>query len=104
MRHVVTHDLGLALARKAADAAFDSYRARFASHAPSLTWSSATRARASFSAAGVTLAGFVEVEPTAIVFDLEVPLLLRAFQRQALARLDQECAAWIERARRGELD
>ena len=38
MKHSVPHDLSLELARKAADAALQSYKARFAEYDPQVVW------------------------------------------------------------------
>ena len=104
MKHVMHHDLSPELAKKAAVRAFDSYKAKFSNLNPSLTWKSDTVARASFSVKGVSLEGTIELEPSAIAFDLEVPFLLRAFKGKAVDAMDRELRTWVAKAKAGELD
>jgi putative polyhydroxyalkanoic acid system protein len=103
MKHVMPHDLEPALAKKAAERAFDAYRQKYADYNPRLTWLSDTRAEASFSAKGVSMKGTIELLPKGISFDLEVPFLLRLFQTKAMEIMDRELRVWVDKARRGEL-
>lgn len=103
MKHVMAHDLGPELARKVADKAFESYRAKYANYDPKLTWVSDTVANASFSAKGVHLKGKVELMPGKIAFELDVPFVLKLFQNKAVAVIERELAYWRDKAKNGEL-
>ncbi len=103
MKHGVPHDLGMEQAKKAAQAAFASYSERFAKYRPTATWTTDDRAEVSFTVKGVTLRGVLEVRPTSIDMDLDVPFLLRPFKDRALGAVDQEINRWIEKAKRGEI-
>jgi len=103
MRHLVPHKLSPALARSVAQSAFAYYSERYARYHPELRWVSETRAHASFSAAGFSLRGTVELEPAAIAFELEVPRILRIFSGRAIALVDREVKHWTQAAQRGEL-
>lgn len=103
MKHSVPHDLGQDRARKVAEAAFASYAARFAKYQPTATWTSTDRADISFTAKGITLKGVLQVLPTSIDMDLDVPFLLRPFKDKALGAVDREIAVWLDKAKRGEI-
>lgn len=98
------HDLTPELAKKAAERAFDAYRERYGKYNPTLTWITDDRAKASFSAKGITLNGTIELLPKAIVFDLDVPFLLRPFKKTAMQIMEQELSVWTAKAKAGELD
>ncbi len=103
MKHVMHHDLTPDLARKVAQRAFDSYRERYASYNPSLTWVSEDKAQASFHAKGVTLKGAIELQPNSISFDLKVPFILKLFKKKAVEVMDRELRYWLEKAKAGEI-
>jgi hypothetical protein len=103
MKHSVPHDLGKDAAKRAAVAAFDSYKAKFAKYNPTANWTSDDKADLSFTAKGITLKGKLEVLANSIDMDLDVPFLLRPFKEKALGAVDQEIKSWIEKARRGDV-
>lgn len=103
MRHEIRHDLGVVLAKQAAEAAFRSYAERYARYQPALIWEGEGRARVSFQARGLQLSGVVEILDDALVLDMGVPLLLRPLTGKAQRIIDTEVGRWIERARRGAL-
>jgi hypothetical protein len=103
MKHSVSHDLGQEKAVAAAKAAFAAYAERFAKYEPKADWVSETRANISFKAKGISLKGNIEVMPTSIDMDLDVPLLLRAFKGTALGAIEKEIEKWVGKARAGEL-
>ena len=103
MKHVMSHDLPQDVARKVAEHAFDSYRQRYASYQPTLTWVSDTKAKASFNAKGIKLEGVLELLPKAIAFDLDVPFVLRIFKGRAMEIMERELGVWTEKAKRGEI-
>lgn len=103
MKHSVPHDLSLDLAKKAADAALQSYKARFAEYDPQICWVSERLAEVSFRAKGLSMKGSFEIRDTAIDMDMEVPLLLRPFRSKALEVIEEQIRKWIDKARKGEL-
>lgn len=104
MKHVVRHDLDRATARKAADKAYESYSQRFAEYTPTATWTSETHCDVTFTVKGITLRGTIDLEPTAIAMDLDVPLLFRPFKKIALEAVEGQIEEWVTKARNGELD
>jgi hypothetical protein len=103
MKYSVSHDLGQATARKVADAAFASYQAKLKKYHPETRWVSDTRAEISFSVKGITLRGALEVSPTAIDMELDVPFLFRPFQSLAMGVVQDEIRGWVEKARAGQI-
>lgn len=83
-----------------AERAFDHYRERYAKYEPRLTWRSDTQADASFSAKGLKLSGTVELLPSAIALELQVPLVLRIFKSRAIAIVEREVAHWCAQVER----
>ena len=103
MKHTVPHDLPFDLAKKAADAALQSYKSRFPDYAPQVTWSDDKTANVELHAKGMTLKGVFEILPDAISMDMEVPLLLRPFKQKALDVIEEQIKHWIAKAKSGEL-
>ena len=103
MKHVIAHDLDDATARKVADRAFAEYQGRYPDYKPELVWSSERRADIRFSAKGVKLSGAMLIEPRAITLELDVPFLLKPFQKRAMEIIEREVQTWLAKARAGEL-
>ncbi len=103
MKHSVPHDLSLELARKAADAALQSYKARFAEYDPQVVWVHDRLAEVTFNVKGLSMKGSFEITDTAVDMDMEVPLLLRPFKSKALEVIEVQIRQWIDKARKGEL-
>ena len=103
MKHSVPHDLGPERAKKAADAALASYSQKFAKYDPRVKWATPTRADIAFTVKGMSLKGALEVLPTAIELDLEVPFLLRPFKGQAISVIEGEIKEWIAKASKDEI-
>jgi hypothetical protein len=103
MKHSVAHDLGQDKAKEVAVAAFDSYKKRFSEYSPQADWVSDERAQIAFKVKGVSLSGVLEVHPTSIDMDLDVPFLLRPFKGKALGVIEGEIRKWIGKARDGKL-
>jgi len=103
MKHVVKHHLDQPLARKAADAAYAAYSKRFAEYSPTSRWTSETHCDVTFTVKGVTLRGYLELEPGGVAMDLNVPFLFRPFKDRALAIVEREVRTWIHKAEKGEL-
>lgn len=102
MIHEVAHGLSREAARRVARQAFAAYAERFAAYSPSATWRDEDHAEVAFSARGLTLRGRLEVGDRTLRLELEVPLLLRPFRERALAVVEREIRAWVERAGRSE--
>lgn len=103
MRHAVRHDLDHDQAKKAALKAWESYSERFAEYNPQANWTSENHADISFKAKGITLKGSLEVEPNEIVMNLDVPFVLRVFQKKAVDVIDREIQKWVGKAKAGEI-
>ena len=104
MKHRISHDLGLDLARKATARALESYREQFPEAQPEGRWVNADRAQVAFTIAGKRMKGQVDVARENIDIELDVPLLFRPFQSQAMAVIQDEIEAWLTKARNGELE
>ncbi len=103
MEHLVAHDLGRDLAKRATIAAFDAYSKKYSEYEPKMSWSSDYAANASFKVKGINLKGTFDVREKEVALDLDVPLLLRPFRSKALEVIEREIRVWIERAKKGEL-
>jgi len=103
MKHSVPHDLGQARAREVAEAAFASYKERFSKYSPAARWLNDKRAEISFNVKGMSLKGVLEVGPSSIDMDLDVPFLLRPFKSTALGVIEEEIRKWIDKAKAGQI-
>jgi len=104
MKHAVPHDLDLDMARKATDAALQSYKERFAEYNPQVEWKDDRRAEVHFSAKGIKMSGNFELTTNKILMEMKVPLALKLFQRKAVEVIEREIRKWVEKARNGELE
>ena len=104
VQHRIPHDLDVELARRATRRALETYRAQFAQYDPRGEWLDDDHATVGFTVLGTALEGTVEVRRDEVLLGLEVPLVWRVFRGVAIKIIEGEIRAWIERARRGELD
>ena len=104
MKHKIPHDLSMDLAKRATEAAFDSYKQRFAEYKPTSKWVTDKKSNITFTAKGITLNGSIELEPNSIDLELDVPFLFRVFKNKAMAIIEEEIREWIDKAKAGELD
>lgn len=104
MKHEIPHDLDVATARKAAEKAFQSYAIRFAKYEPTATWTTDTHCDVAFRVKGVKLEGTIDLTPTSVDLDLDVPFIFRPFKSRALAKIEEEVQTWIDKAKNGHLD
>ncbi len=102
MKHVVPHDLGQEKAKQVAEAAFESYRQRFARYNPTAKWND-QHADISFSVKGFSLKGSLDVNPKNIEMELDVPFVLKPFKGKALGVIEEEINKWAAKAKAGEL-
>ena len=103
MKHDVQHDLDMPTAKKVVDHAFEEYQRRYPDFQPTLTWVSATKAEVTFNAKGLKLHGAMTLEEKNIAADLDVPFLLRPFQKKALDVIEREVRFWVGKAKAGEI-
>jgi hypothetical protein len=103
MKHAVPHDLGPERAKLVAESAISSYEKRFEKYHAKANWVSPTRADISFNVKGISLSGTLEVLPSAIEMDLDVPFLLRPFKRTAIGVIEEEILSWIGQAKAGKI-
>jgi hypothetical protein len=103
MKHSVPHDIGQEKAKKAAEAALAQYSQKFAKYNPKTNWVGDSKANISFSIKGMTLSGTIDVLPSSIDMDLDVPFLFRPFKAKALDIIEGEIKDWIAKAKKGEI-
>lgn len=102
MRHRVSHELSEAQAKAVVQKAVDKYAKRFARYEVKGRWTDEQTVVVGFSARGKRLEGTVRLEPSAVVFEMDVPFLLRPFTGRATAKIDQHVARWVEEAKSGD--
>ena len=51
----------------------------------------------------MSLKGVLEVGPSSIDMDLDVPFLLRPFKSTALGVIEEEIRKWIDKAKAGQI-
>lgn len=103
MEHRISHDLNDELAKRAVEAAIDSYVSRFTTYNPTAQWTSDKRVAIRFAAKGLSLEGALTLEPGAVVFSMDVPFLMKPFAGKAKSKIEEHVLRWIDRARNGEL-
>lgn len=103
MKHVVPHDLGQDRATQVAKAAFESYKQRFAKYNPQAHWINDRHADIDFNVKGVSLTGTLDVNPTDIQMDLDVPFLFKPFKGKAIGLIEEEIKKWMAKAKAGEI-
>ena len=103
MDYSVKHDLGKDKAKQVAEAAYNSYKERFAKYSPTADWVGPYSCDISFNAKGIKLKGKMNVTDTSIEMELQVPLLLRPFKKMALGVISNEIDKWVAKAKAGEI-
>jgi hypothetical protein len=103
MKQEISHDLGEPQAKLVAEKALSSYQKRFSDYSPQVVWKDPTRAEITFSVKGFSLAGSLAVSARAFTLELDVPLILRPFQGQAMTVIEKEIQAWIKKAKSGTM-
>ena len=103
MKHAIPHSLPPETARHALERAFASYREKYGEYNPTMVWESEKRAVIGFKVKGVSLDGAVELHPTKMDVELDVPFLFKPFQKKALEIVEREVRVWIDKAAKGEL-
>lgn len=103
MKHSVSHDLGKERAKQVMEAAWQSYSTKFGKYSPSMQWVSDDKAKIGFVAKGISLDGTIQLQANSIDLELDVPFLLRPFQKMAVGVIEGEIKEWIGKAKTGEL-
>lgn len=103
MKHRVPHDLGQEKARKVTEAAWQSYSERFSKYAPTCVWTSESTAKIGFTAKGMKVEGEIDIQPTSIDLELDVPFLLKPFKGVAISVIEEEINKWIAKSKVGEI-
>ena len=103
MKHAVPHDLGPERAKLVAESAISSYEKRFEKYHAKARWTSPTKAEIAFNVKGMAVSGTLEVRPSAIEMDLDVPFLLRPFKSTAISVIEEEIKSWLVKAKTGEI-
>ncbi len=103
MKHVIRHHLDIPTAKKVTDRAFSEYSQRYPQYEPTFRWVTDTRADVTFNAKGIKLKGSMAVAEKAIELDLDVPFLLRPFQKMAVEVIEREVKVWIGKAEAGQI-
>ncbi len=102
MKHAIPHNLTPEVARGALERAFASYREKYAEYNPTMTWEHDKRAAIGFKVKGVSLDGAIELHPTKMDVELDVPFLFKPFQKKAIEIVEREVRVWIDKAEKGE--
>lgn len=77
------------------------YKARYPRYSPMLSWLSPERAEVSVQVRGLSLSGQLELLADSLEVAVEVPFLLRPFQKLAIVRVEEEVARWLRGERPG---
>lgn len=102
-KHLVPHDLSIDMAKKVTEKAFETYSAKYANYNPTMRWATDTQAQVSFQAKGLTVRGTMDIHPTDVAIDLEVPFLLMPFKKRTIEVVDQEIREWVAKAKAGQI-
>lgn len=68
-----------------------------------MQWVSEDKATIGFVAKGISLDGTIQLQANSIDLELDVPFLLRPFQKMAVGVIEGEIKEWIGKAKTGEL-
>lgn len=103
MRHRVSHELSDEDAKQVVERAIAKYADRFTRFDVQGRWTDERTVVVGFAARGKRLEGTVRLETSAIVFEMDVPLLLRPFTGRATAKIDEHVARWVQKAKTGDI-
>ena len=103
LTHTVTHDVDLSTARRATRCAFEEYQRRLAAFSPTVAWTDDDHAHVGFHVKGVPLRGAVALRDHTIDLAIDIPFLLRPFQKRAMSAVDEGIRVWLAKARAGEI-
>jgi hypothetical protein len=77
------------------------YKGRYPRYSPSLSWHAEDRAEVSVHVRGFSLTGHISLLRDALEVVVDVPFLLRPFQKLAIARVEEEVSRWLRGERPG---
>jgi hypothetical protein len=95
--------LDIHTARAAARKAVEAYGQRFQDYSFTARWVRDDRVELGFVVAGRRLEGAMEVLPSRLELELDVPFIFRPFRGTAISIIEREAVAWLDRAKAGEL-
>lgn len=98
VKHRITHSLSDEEAQRMLDAAFVHYRERYPRYQPTLIWHHPKRAELRVHVPGYELAARLSLHPHEVLIELDLPFLLRPFEKRARERIDREAAHWLSRS------
>lgn len=104
MEHRIPHGLSLPLARVVTRKALESYQQRYPEYHPTGVWQTEDNATFSLHILGADVTGEVRVDASAVTLDLDVPLLLRPWQRGVARAVEEEIALWVQWGREGRFN
>ena len=96
IKHSFPHPFHIKKAHQVADEAFAFYQRHFPNYQMTLVWESEQKANVQILIKGVSISGFIVLDPNMVHLQLEVPLMFRIFQKQALAKIDSEMKRWFQ--------
>jgi hypothetical protein len=103
MEHRIEHGLSPEVARKVVTHAIETYSAKLAKYAPTVSWRGEDQVDVGFTAKGMSLSGTLKLVPNAVLVNMDVPLLLRPFRKIAVDMIEQEVKQWVAKAKSGEV-
>lgn len=103
LTHTVTHDVDLSTARRATRRAFEEYQHRLAAYEPRIAWKDDDHAEVAICVKGFALHGAVALHDHTIDLAMEIPWMLKPFEKRAMTVMDHEIKTWLARAHAGEV-
>lgn len=103
MKHAIPHDLDQDTLRTVVDKALNTYAANLAQYEPKVEWTGEKKVNIGFSVKGLNLKGQLDLRPSSVEVDLDVPFVLRPFKKKAISVIEREFNTWLARAHAGEL-
>ena len=103
MKHAIPHDLDQETLRTVVDKALRSYAADLSQYDPTVDWKNEQQVLIGFAVKGLSLKGRLDLKPTTVDVDLDVPFVLRPFKKKAIAVIEREFNTWLTRAKAGEI-
>jgi hypothetical protein len=104
LRHTIKHELPPEQLRRAVSKFAEVYCERYKQYETSAEWRADDCVEVRFRVKGVKLSGRLELRPSEIGIDMDVPLPLRLFKSRAVQSIEETVKPWLAAAKRGELD
>jgi len=98
MKHSIQHQLDHQHAKSVLDRAMDTYRQHYAEYNVETCWLDEHTAEIGFELTGQKVGGKIEVGVDRYDIHLELPWMLRFFERRIVDSFDQEFQRWLDRA------